>query len=116
MILHFQKYGQVGSRFLSPKKDALLGNGKISRIRQAAEWGNGNLESIWTCVQLPLTVDARKRRRLLKVAIWLLNLKTRLCGFTQIHTVYSGNSMEEEPWFLDMDPGIGLQTEEVSQS
>ena len=48
----------------------------------------------------------------------------RLCIFTHIHTVYSGNSMKEEPWFLDMNPGIGLaaevlvepQPEEVSQS
>ena len=37
---------------------------------------------------------------------------------------YSGTSMEEEPWFLDMNPSIGLATEvlegpqpeEVSQS
>jgi len=86
--------------------------------------GNGNLQSIWARLQLPLSVDAPKRRRLLEVAIRLLNLRTRLCGFTQIHTVYSGNSMEEGPWFLDMNPGVGLasevlagpQPEEVSQS
>ena len=69
-------------------------------------------------------MGARKRRRLLEVAIRLLNPKTRLCGFLQNHAVYSGTSMEEEPWFLDMNHGIGLaaevlagpQPEEVSQS
>jgi len=77
---------------------------------QAAEWGNGNLQSILARLQLPLTVDARKRRTLLEVAIRLLNLRTRLCGFTQINTVHLGTSMEEEPWFLDMNPCIGLAT------
>jgi hypothetical protein len=33
--------------------------------------------------------------RLLEVAIRLLNIRTGLCGFIQIHTVYSGASMEE---------------------
>jgi len=40
-----------------------------------------------------------------------LSLKTRLCGFTQIHTLYSGSSIEEELWFPDMSPGIGLDAE-----
>jgi hypothetical protein len=76
------------------------------------KWVIGNSQSIWERLQLPLAVNARKRRRLLEVAIRLLNLRTRLCGFTQIHTVYSGtSSMEEETWFLDMNPGIGLAAE-----
>ena len=59
-----------------------------------------------------------------QVSIRLLNLKTRLCGFSQIHTVHSGSSMEKAPYFLEMNPGMGLaadvlegpQPEEVSDS
>ena len=56
-------------------------------------------------------MEARKRRSLLEVAIRFLKLRSRLCGFTRVHGIYSGTSMEEEPWFLDMNPGFGLAAE-----
>jgi len=131
----FCKYEQVRSRLPSPIKedslpclagfgfrDALVLNGKISRHRQAAECGNGNVQSIWARPQLPLTVYSGKRRRLLEVAIRLLNLRTWLCGFKQIVLFIRVPIWKTSLGFLN--PGIGLaaevlagsQPEEVSQS
>jgi hypothetical protein len=64
----FPKIGAVGARLLSSLQDdvlqelswerygeAVLLNAKICSLRQAPEWGNGNLESIFARLLLPLT-------------------------------------------------------------
>jgi hypothetical protein len=46
--------------------EALLLNAQICSLRQAAEWGNRNLPSIFARLQLQETVAFRKTRRLIE--------------------------------------------------
>jgi hypothetical protein len=64
----FPKLGAVCAGFLFPMKDDILQelseedqevallNSKISSLRQAADWVNGNLQSIFAKLQLPQAV------------------------------------------------------------
>jgi len=102
-----------GSEF----RDALLLNGEISRLRQAAEWGNGNFQSIWAHLQAAEWGKvARGCYQAFEHKDWTMWIHSDpYCLFRCLYG--------RGPWFLYMNPGIGLaevlaepQPQESSQS
>lgn len=71
----------------------------VISVRQAVEWGMGNLQAWFPRLTVPLPSDVAKRARLLTVITLLHNLKTRAIGLNRIKSVFlpyllTANSME----------------------
>lgn len=70
--------------------------------RQSAEWGVRAIKGPFGRLKLPLSPDALKRERLLRICVHLFNLRTRLVGLNQIRTVYANVGYNPHPWLAPL--------------
>lgn len=75
------------------------------RKRQSAEWGVRALEVSFGILCVPLISDASRRYRSIAFCVRLLNLRAKLVGPSQIHSVYASPITSVPLWaqriFLD---------------
>ncbi|KAG9125513.1 hypothetical protein FRC07_007295 [Ceratobasidium sp. 392] len=62
---------------------------KITRARQAVEWGMRSIQSVFSRLRVPLSIhDPTGRQRLLETCVRLHNLRATCMGINQIRSVY----------------------------
>lgn len=61
---------------------------QITSCRQAAEWSMRSLQGTFSRLKATLTTDQVKRARLIRICLYLFNLRVRRVGLMQVRTVY----------------------------
>jgi len=70
----------------------------ITSVRQAAEWGMGSMQKVYSRLELPLPYDPEVRGRRLNNIFRLANYRVRTVGISQIRSTFSGEL--ESPYTL----------------
>ncbi|KAE9279049.1 hypothetical protein PF008_g28468 [Phytophthora fragariae] len=68
----------------------------ITSVRQAAEWGMGSMQKVYSRLNLPLPYDPNIRGRRISNVFRIANYRVRTVGISQIRTTFSGE-MELPP-------------------
>lgn len=97
----FRSAGDMTGRVYKPLKNNMVLRGTpaeieswktwnrwVVSVRQAVEWGMGNLQAWFPRLTVPLMSNPRDREVLLGVVTHLFNLKTRVIGLNRIKSVY----------------------------
>ncbi|KAE9059926.1 hypothetical protein PF010_g30420 [Phytophthora fragariae] len=63
----------------------------ITSVRQAAEWGMGNMQKVYSRLNLPLPYDPVLRGVRINNIFRMANYRVRTVGISQIRTTFSGD-------------------------
>lgn len=100
----FPVLGDMFTRIVTPMKDGDIEklpldiryiarqiSNSITSIRQAAEWGMGAVEKVYSILLLKLPYHQKRRARLLKVIHLLYNYRVRTTGISQIKNYFDSS-------------------------
>ncbi|KAF1788804.1 hypothetical protein GQ600_27324 [Phytophthora cactorum] len=62
----------------------------ITSVRQAAEWGMGSIQKVYSRLNLPLSYDPTIRGLRLANLFRMANYRVRTVGISQIRTTFTG--------------------------
>ncbi|KAE9283429.1 hypothetical protein PF008_g27411 [Phytophthora fragariae] len=62
----------------------------ITSVRQAAEWGMGSVQKVYSRLNLPLPYDPKLRDLRLDNLFRMANYRVRTVGISQIRTAFAG--------------------------
>lgn len=93
-ILTPLKDGDIERILPSLRSSARTLHNAITSVRQAAEWGMGGMQKVYSRLNLPLPYDPELRGLRINNIFRLCNYRVRTVGISQIYTTFAGE-MEE---------------------
>jgi hypothetical protein len=84
------KDGDLERLLPSLRSSARTVHNAITSVRQAAEWGMGSIQKVYSRLNLPLPYDPTLRGLQLNNMFCLTNYRVRTVGISQIRTTFSG--------------------------
>ncbi|ETK82871.1 hypothetical protein F441_12074 [Phytophthora nicotianae CJ01A1] len=63
----------------------------IISVRQAAEWGMGSIQKVYSRLNVPLPYDPELRGLRISNMFRLINYRVRTVGISQVRTTFSGD-------------------------
>ncbi|KAE9142524.1 hypothetical protein PF004_g33123 [Phytophthora fragariae] len=89
-ILTPLKDGDIERLHPSLRSSARTLHNAITSVRQAAEWGMGSVQKVYSRLNLPLPYDPVLRGLRLNNMFRLANYRVRTVGISQIRTTFAG--------------------------
>jgi hypothetical protein len=74
----------------SLRSSARTRHSAITSVREAAEWGMGRMQKVYSRLNLPLPYDPELRGLRLNNIFHLANFRVRSVGISQIRTTFNG--------------------------
>ncbi|KAG3094740.1 hypothetical protein PI125_g16465 [Phytophthora idaei] len=89
-ILTPLKGGELKRILPSLRSSAHTLHNAITSVRQAAEWGMGSIQKVYSHLNLPLTYDQKLRGLRLNDLFRLTNYRVRTAGISEFRTTFTG--------------------------
>ncbi|KAE9083708.1 hypothetical protein PF010_g21108 [Phytophthora fragariae] len=90
-ILTPLKDGDLEKILPSLRSSARTVHNAITSVRQAAEWGMGSIQKVYSRLNLPLPYDQKLRGMRLTNMFRMANFRVRTVGISQIRTTFTGS-------------------------
>jgi hypothetical protein len=90
-ILTPLKDGDLERILPSLRSSARTLHNAITSVRQAAEWGMGSMQKVYSRLNLPLPYDPELRDQRLNNIFRMANFRVRTVGISQIRTTFNGD-------------------------